>query len=169
MKKIILSVLMLFISLGLCGCIDNRSIEEKFDLDIELDEGSIQVKCILNEELGENERFIAIETANFDEGQLMINRKVKSIEQYDNNDDYLHYKDTYANNVLEDTETTKYKYQAYDKEKTFVWVTAEINIDKSLYSESLKKSLTANYYIKVHEQDKYSCEIEGITRQDLGL
>lgn len=169
MKKIFISLLFLFISLGLCGCKDNRSLEEKFDLDIELDRENIQIKCILNEDLGEGERFIVIETANFDEEQLMINRKVKSIEQYDSDDDYIRYKESYENNVLEDTETTKYKYQSYDKEKTLVRVTAETKIDKTLLGDSLKNSLTANYYIKVHEQDKYSCEIEGITRQDLGL
>ena len=170
-------VLFLFVIL-LCGC-ESRKKEEvnnnnegskvNMDIDIDLPSGKFQIVCTKNTTTKDEDSFTSIETAVYDNDQLLIGRKVKSIDKYKDKEHYDKFKEDYERISNEDTDDMKFKTQAYDDELIYIRVTAQVKVDRSLYGDDLQESLTAKYFLTVHEKENCKCEIIGASRSDLGL
>ena len=167
MKKRLIIIICLFI-LIVSGCESNTTEEkqkDKYDIDISLQEGSITVECKKVVQDDEAVKKTAIETAYYSKEQSLISRKVKTIEQYKSEEEYKKALKSYSTVNHEDKENIKYKSKAYDEENTFVWITAQIGKSKSY--KATNESLTARYYLIVHEGDGYNCKIDGATREEI--
>lgn len=166
MKKFILVFIIILSLLVVGGCRKSKSTAEignEYDLDIDVEEGRFQIICVNSSNGKMGVEYTTIETTNYDEYQYMINKKVKTINKYETDDEYKKFKKKYSEVELENTDTTKYKY--YDKDRAFVWVSME-EIDKSLYVGK-EDTILARYYIIQHNNDKYKCAIKGVSLSDL--
>lgn len=166
-KKIVLIIILMILIVS--GCTKEKVNKEKTpeELDIIVQEGTITIECRKVTQDDETVKKAAIETAHYDKKQKMINRKVKTIEEYKTEEAYKKALYNYSLVVHKDSDSMRYLSKQYDDIKTFVWIKAELKEVKTHISSAMPK--TPSYYLLDHENKNYKCEMTGASRKEIGL
>ena len=167
MKKILLLIIILLFITGCTTTDNNTNPDTPEQLDIIVPEGTITFNCKKVTQDDDNVKKTVIDTSHFDKKKQLINRKIKTIEEYKNKEEFKKAISIYSQVEHEDTNKIKYKYKIYEEEMIFAWVRAEIGNINNNKGKIINQD--ARTYLLDVEGKGYDCDITGTTKKELGL
>ena len=165
MKKVIISLVSISIlTVLLTGCSNKK---EEVNIDINLKSGTITTECT-NTIKKDNYTLTEVITANYDENQKIINKKIKSVYEFTDKKEY--------DKFIKDTDNGKtlvnynmdiiHKFMTNKNTKT---ITNLVGYPVLEISESSEIPSTVKTNIESLESVGYKCDITGITREEIGI
>ena len=114
---------------------------------------------------------IAKVTAIYSKDRIIQTQKTEITETVHDKNTYQTRKETYSNSYAqrENNDTTEYNYSYNDQTNTFKYSTYLKEIDLNALTEDEKTNYQIHNFLKLYEDSKYTCNLSGISKADLGL